>query len=486
MRKGAIPMKVLLFQGKVFYPLLCSPGVTGELERHTLVNQKGRTVNIFRKEAFSVEEMRPGLGALLSGGEGSVASIYYFNRREAVDLPREGQKVLLYTRGGSQIPLTLGRVGFVVFQTGVCFLEMDVSLEEQALETVMEAAYYLCEVKDRNNALSYEEVTFDAAAKTKRTDRKTVSIKDLFLDCIRFLGPCGHFEDKPLEAMTAKPLLYSYYFLESAPENPGALAENIAQNYKLSYKGLEDGKHSLRTFQNSTWCVSANGAGNLSWQVEDPAANDFFRTTFVHKWRSEYLFLFLNVIHQKYAVLKSLGEFAESVSLEQSYDALKQELLISEVMQERCERLKMRCFFDMPSRVDHVNRVYRFFQQSMEVPRYLAGLNRKLQESVNVCKSYTGRIKEIDDLQRDIHSAQTEIKIALLTACVTCLTFFNSFYATLLHLFRGEFGEIGVDAIILTATFLATILGVILNVANKRDTIQELRRKIARAQKKLY
>lgn len=54
-------MKVLSFQGKVFYPLLCNPGVTGELERHTLVNQKGRTVNIFRKEAFSVEEMRPGL-----------------------------------------------------------------------------------------------------------------------------------------------------------------------------------------------------------------------------------------------------------------------------------------------------------------------------------------------------------------------------------------------------------------------------------------
>ena len=52
MRKGAMPMKVLSFQGKVFYPLLCNPGVTGELERHTLVNQKGRTVNIFRKEAF--------------------------------------------------------------------------------------------------------------------------------------------------------------------------------------------------------------------------------------------------------------------------------------------------------------------------------------------------------------------------------------------------------------------------------------------------
>lgn len=486
MQKGAISMKVLLFQGKVFYPLLCNPAVTAELERQTVVNQKGKTVNVFRKEAFSVEEMRSGLGGLLSGGEGSIASIYYFNRRETVNLPREGQGAVLHTRSGGEIPITLGRVGFIIFQTGVCFLELDVFLEKQGLETVMDAAYYLCEVKDRSNAISYEEVTFDPETKTKQREQKAVSIKDLFLSCARFLGPCSPFEDRPLENMTLKPLLYSYYFLESAPENPGALAENIAQNYKRSYKGLEDGKHSLCTFQNSVWCVSANGAGNLSWQVEDPATNDFFRTTFVHKWRSEYLFLFLNVIHQKYAVLKSLGEFSESVSLEQSYEALKQELLISEVMQERCERLKMRCFFDMPSRVDHVNRVYRFFQQSMEVPRYLAGLNRKLQESVNVCKSYTSRIKEIDDLQRDVRAAQTEIKIALLTAGVTCLTFFNSFYTTLLHLLHGAFGEIGVDAVILTATFIATILGVILNVANKQDAIRELRRKIARAQKKLY
>ncbi len=68
--------------------------------------------------------------------------------------------------------------------------------------------------------------------------------------------------------------------------------------------------------------------------------------------------------------------------------------------------------------------------------------------------------------------------IALLTACITCLTFFNSFYTTLLALLDGRFGEIGVSAVVVTGTFLATISGAVYKLFDQREKIREIRSKV--------
>ena len=111
---------------------------------------------------------------------------------------------------------------------------------------------------------------------------------------------------------------------------------------------------------------------NISCEVDDPVTNNFFATTFPHKWESEYLFLFLNTIHQKYAVLKYLAELGSLSSSHYDYALMKDLLLQGEMMQEKCEVLKSRCFFNLPSNVQHINHVYSFFQRCFDIPEYRA------------------------------------------------------------------------------------------------------------------
>lgn len=479
-------MQVIAYRGKVLFPLTWDPTQLAQLTGRTLVNHKGKTVNIFRKEEFSMEEMRCGIGELLNGTpDKSIAAIYSFDRREVLDLPRVNQRVRFRPRSGEESSILLGQVQFVLFDSGVCFLCVDVQMEDASLETVMNTTYYLCEIKDRANRIAFEKFTFDPQTKTKTAETVELSVKDLLLRCAAFLPECGHFEDRPLESAVAKPLLYSYYLLQEKPQDFAALASNIGQNYKLSYKGLEDEAHLLPTFQNSAWCASSNGAANLTYEVEDASTNAFFRTTFPHKWETEYLFLFLNVIHQKYAALKYLDALALCAGEHRGYDAMKQMLAYSEEMQERCEKQKMRCFFDMPSRIGHVNKVYGFFRTTMQIPSYIGGLNRKLREAVSVCGSYTGRIDQIEDKEKEVRSLMTEIKLALLAACITCLTFFNSFYGTLQCLLRGDLSAIGLDAVIMAVTFLAAITTALVNLARDWSKIKSLRSDIRELKEKV-
>jgi len=475
-------VKVITYRASILFPLTWDPSRLAEIRDKTLVNQKGKTVSVFRHEEFTAEEMRAGIGGLL-GGDAGIATVYSFDRREVLELPKTGQAVRFLPRSGESVSLTPGKVQLVLFDSGVCLLSVDVALENEALEDVMNTAYYLCEIKDAANRFSWERVTFDPATKTKTAAAVEFSVRELLLRCAAFIPGCGHFEDRPLESAVAKPLLYSYLLLEHAPEDPGTLASNVGQNYKLTYKGV-DSSPMLYTFRNSFWCASANGAANISYLVDDPGTNEFFRTSYPHKWDTEYRFLMLNTVHQKYAVLKCLDTMALNAADPGDYAQMKQYLSCSEALQEFCGDLKLRCFFTLPSRIDHVNKTYAFLQECLQIPAYVDGLNRQLQETVSVCRSYTGRFSRVGELEKQARAAMTEIKLALLAAAITCLTFFDSFYATLCSLLSGDFSGIRLDTVIMTITFVATIATAIVNLAKKHEEVKGLRGEIAALKQK--
>ena len=85
-------------------------------------------------------------------------------------------------------------------------------------------------------------------------------------------------------------------------------------------------------------------------------------------------------------MLKYLAELSGLSSAHYDYALMKRLLLQGEIMQEKCEVLKTRCFFNLPSNVEHVNRVYSFFQRCFDIPGYRASLNAGVKGSVNVCQ----------------------------------------------------------------------------------------------------
>ncbi|MTS16209.1 hypothetical protein [Ruthenibacterium lactatiformans] len=480
-------MAVKEFKGKIFYPVLYEGDAAAALESASVVNSKQKAVPVFREINMHCEEMRRGLGGMLGGdaAPGRIARVFEAARPEVFCFPKRGGNAAFYPRTGGKVNIRLTGTRFILFETHVAFFEMDFELSELSLEDAMNATYYLCEVKDEANHFEYEKRTFDAHTRQPGSEHISFSLKKWFLQCAAYLPGCENFEDHGIESTVNKPLLYGYYLLDEKPEDFERISCNIAQNYKASYKGLEgDDRHVLHAFDNSCWCASYNGAVNVSYEVEDPVTNSFFKTAFPHKWESEYLFLFLNTVHQKYAVLKYLAELSGLSSAHYDYALMKRLLLQGEIMQEKCEVLKTRCFFNLPSNVEHVNRVYSFFQRCFDIPGYRASLNAGVKGSVNVCKSYVTRIKEIENLEKSAKTTKNEMYIALITASITCLTFFNSSYTTLTSLFQGRFGEIGVSAIIVTATFLTTITTVVFNLSKQRETLEETRKKIKKLKSK--
>ena len=469
------------FEGKIYYPVTFEGDGAAALAAMTVTTGKGKEAPVFLPGELHCREMRKGLGRLLGGEESPtrIATVHTLQRREVFRWPKNNKDLFFCTRSGRREAIALTGLRFFLFETRVALIEMSVSLRDLPLSDVMELTYYLCEVKDEANRFEYQDRSFDPATRQSSFTAVSFSLKEWFLRCAACLPGCRSFEDRDISAIISKPLLYGYYLLDREPEDFRRLACNIAQNYKASYKGVgDDHRHLLRAFENSYWCASYNGAVNVSFYVDDPVTNQFFETTFLHKWESEYLFLFLGTVHQKYAVLRYLAELGELACTSYDFNQMLELLTKGEVMQEKCSLLKNRCFFQLPSQVEHVNRVYSFLQWCFDIPGYLASLDAGVENSISVCQSYVSRVKEMEDLEKSLRATRNEMYIALITASITCLTFFQSSYATLLNLFAGRFQEIGVSSVVVTGTFLATLGTVAVNVTRQLDALQELREKI--------
>ncbi len=475
-------MAATRFRGRIFYPVMFEGDALEALEKAVIRTNKQKDVPVFQKNEQRCEEMRWGVSRLLCREESElrVGHVYEAARREAFLWPKNNKGLFFCPRAGKSVPIALTGLRVFVFETHVAFFEMAFELEHLPLEDAMNATYYLCELKDEANHFEYENRVFNAETRTASAVPASFTLLQWFLKCAEYLPGCRNFESRPLASTVSKPLLYGCYLLDEMPPDFERIACNLAQNYKLSYKGVREGFHNhvLQTFDNSYWCASYNGAVNVSIAVNDDATNRFFETTFAHKWATEYLLLFIATIHQKYAVQKYLDELGELACPRYDYAQMKQLLMRGEVMQEKCAMLKNRCFFQLPSRIEHVNRVYGFFQWCMDIPGYSASLDEEVENSVSVCKSYVTRIKSIDDYEKQIKGVQNEMYIALITASITCLTFFNSSYATLLALLEGRFEEIGVSAVVVAGTFLATISGAVYKLFDQREKIREIRSKV--------
>lgn len=475
-------MEVKRFLGKVFYPVIYEGDAVGALEGATTVNNKQKEVPVFTVSSQRCEEMRWGVSRLLCAEESGlrIGRVFEAARREVFGWPKNNKGLFFCPRAGERVPIALTGLRILIFETGIAFFEMDFELQNLPLADAMNATYYLCEVKDAANRFEYENRVFDPETRQTHAEPAAFTLMQWFLRCAEFLPGCRNFENRPLASTTSKPLLYGYYLLDEMPPNFESIACNIAQNYKLSYKNAADSArdHLLRTFENSYWCASYNGAVNVSFLVKDEGADRFFETSFPHKWATEYLLLFIATIHQKYAVQKYLDDLGELACPHYDYALMKRLLQQGEVLQEKCTLLKNRCFFQLPSHVEHINRMYSFLQWCFDIPGYAASLDEEVANSVSVCKSYVSRIKSIEDLEKQIRGLKNEMSIALITASITCLTFFNSAYSTLQSLLSGNFSEIGVSAVVLTGTFLATITGAVYKMFAQTDDIREVRAKV--------
>lgn len=334
-----------------------------------------------------------GLGVL----KGSIGQAYCLNDnlRRDLDLP-EARTVVSFYHRGSDAPdtLHLQAVRLYLFTTGVGFVEFTVDNMGPDADTVSNINYFLCEVKSRDNYLTFPR---------KLSREETETVRFTLLDALtRLTAPFGAVEDfdaaEGLHYIDNKPLIFSYLLFDRFPEDLGQRIFHLRTNFKGSYQ-MPAEQYDLRTadgvfhpFENVYWGFSLNAVVCCAALTGNSQADAFFQTTFAGNLRQTYLFLDLLRQHQRYCIqdlqrsyIAACDELtgAEGPAIRNAYDTVHQ-------LQSRTVSFRLKCLFRDPTTVEHIND----FDEALAANLHIYGSIREFEENAAQLDDVASALKE--------------------------------------------------------------------------------------------
>ena len=274
----------------------------------------------------------------------------------------------------------------------------------------------------------------------------------------------------------SKPLIYSYVLTDEKPEDINDLLQHLSKNYKQSYK-FDDSctkTKALHPFENSYWTSSLNGATNLSYCVGDSVTDAFFMNNFYTKTKDVYYFLFLNIIHQRQAVTRIMGEMGQLDRLINDYYVMQDQLKLARRYEAEAINLKFRAFFKAPSYVEHVNDYYDMLYASFQIGQFYDNFSSDMKNLQSICSKYVERINEREGKIKKRKSAQTEIFVSIFGAIVAEISLFNSSWSLVEKVLGRSISFFSPGIIILCATLVSPLITIFVNVGKKTAEIKAL------------
>lgn len=450
-----------------------------------LENSKGVKQSIFEPFSVHTESLREGLDLMLSaeGGKSKIADCYALNIncRKHFLLPPKKTEVLSFVNRqseGASFDVAISEIKVYLFESHIGFVEVECEYSSRTIESYLELNYFICEAKSDKNLFVYHKKNWDPATKTTSVESISFSMKDLLEKVLSSISksPDGiHFVYHKV-----KPVIYSHLIVDEKPDNMGELLQHLAKNYKSSYK-FDDSCSKVKTFhpfENSYWTTSLNGAVNISFLTDDENTNDFFVNNFYHKTRNTYFFLFLNVVHQRYAIMRIIGKMGNLDRLANDYYVMAEELTLARQYETDAINLKFRAFFKLPSNIDHINVYYDTIYESFQVGTLYDHFDGEIKNLQNICGKYVDRIKERDEKIRKRKNAKIEIFVSIFSALVAEVTLFNNSWSLIEKVLGHSVSFWSPAILILFGTLISPMFTIIFNVSKKVTEIKQLTKQI--------
>ena len=454
-----------------------------------LMSKKGAQISIFEPFSQSTEALRDGLDALLSqeGGASKIADCYRLNincRRDFNLPPRKNEQLSFISRQSDEVmKVAITDLKLYFFESSVGFAELECEYESDSLDEYIHLNYFIGEAKSDKNRFIYHEKVWNEEKKDNEVNDRFFTVESL-LDSV-FAKLSLQKDAVKLNYRKSKPMIYSYVLLDQRPENMGEVIHNIANNYKLSYK-FDDSCAKVKTltpFENSTWAASLNGVVNVSFLTGDEITDSFFTSDFLVKTRNTYFFLYLNIIHQRGAVIRLMGEMGQLDRLENDYYVMDDQLRIARRYEMEAINLKFRAFFRCPSTYDHINNYYDMLYSAYQIGDYYDHFSADMSNLQGICSKYVERIKERDKRFKQIRSARAEIFISVFGAVVGTVTLFNNSWSLVEKVMGHAISFLNPGILILCLTLISSLITIAVNVSKKIGEIKSLKKLIATEQK---
>ncbi len=451
--------------------------------------KKGVEIGIFEPFSQSTESLRDGLDALLSqdGGASKIADCYRLNincRRDFNLPPRKNEQLSFISRQSDvEMKVAITDLKLYFFESSVGFAELECEYESDSLDDYIHLNYFISEAKSDKNRFTYYEKVWNEESKSNSIIEHSFTVENLLNSVFAKISLQN--DTVKLNYRKAKPMIYSYIVLDQRVENMSELIGNIANNYKLSYK-FDDSCVNLKTltpFENSTWAASLNAVVNVSFLTGDEITDSFFTSDFFVKTKNTYFFLYLNVIHQRNAVIRLMAEMGHLDRLENDYYVMDDQLRIARRYEMEAINLKFRAFFRCPSTYEHVNNYYDMLYSAYQISDFYDHFSTDMSNLQGICSKYVERIKERDKRFKQIKSAKAEIFISVFGAIVATVTLFNNSWSLVEKVMGHSISFLNPGILILCLTLLSSLITIAVNVSKKIGEIKSLKKLIVSEKK---
>lgn len=263
-------------------------------------------------------------------------------------------------------------VELYLFETQVGFLQYNIAFpDELPLDEQIEAVYYLKKLKNYSHSLHFEQKKSKEAYETR-----SLQLSELSVGLLSGFEPKTFFEgnrDHPTEALVIQSVAINRMAEEAEPEI-GHFLFHMRRSFKSTYKASATEKevlqhpNLLRIFENSTWGISLEGLANIVTETDDSATNQFFDTQYFHHVSNTYVYLYLLVLHQKYALLHLSNEASHLTHMLDNHrdDPAEQSRVLSH-MNDRIVWFLLRSSYKYVSRSSHHAELYEWMRSRLQI-----------------------------------------------------------------------------------------------------------------------
>ena len=452
------------------------------------VSDKGAEVKLFAQFSQGARELRQGLADLLSidGGNSKIADCFEinYNARSHFGLPRRQDETMrFYARAKDKTyyDVAILRVALYLFESEVGFVELETEYKSSDITDYINCNYFICELKSGNNIFVGERDVWNAETKTKEKVEYSFTAKELIDKVLTSVSGVKDIQrDKHPDFTEEKGIIYSYLLLDGKPNNLDDMLFHLRKNYKDSYLAHDNYSASAfnpfvhQPFENSYWTASFNGAVNVSYLTGQETTDNFFNNALLPKLRDTYYALFLHVLHQRYALLKYIGDMGKLDRLTMDYESMRKQLAVANHYQAQAANLKFRAFFKMPSMVEHINDYYNLLYRSYQINQIYDHFNKDLTSLTEICGVYVNRIRLREEKLIARRKAKVGIFVSIFGTLVAVAALLNSYWEILEKIFGNEVKFFSAAVLIAVITLLLPIVTIIVDVVFQIKDIKKM------------
>ncbi len=427
------------------------------------------------------EGLRMGIGEMLCGNSSAkIADCFELPaiKRTLFNLPhRAVDTISFHTRykGNSFYNVTVENVRLYFFESEVGFVEVEFGYCSDKLEDYVECNYFISEIKSDENIFEYER-----KLNKEESEKYIFTLKELVCKLLSYVGGVLDIKKDCFPDFNAdKCIIYSYLLTDKKPENLDKLLFTLRRNYKGSYKvpcdkDILSDSHIKQQFENSYWTASYNGAVNLSFCTGDKTTDLFFNSNFYSKMKDTYYTLFLHVLHQRFAMMKYIGDMGHLDTLGNDYLVMKRELKAAENYYAKAANLEFRAFFKLPSNVEHVNEYFNLLLKTFKINELKLSFDNDLKTLTDICQTYVSRIKRRDEKIIERRKKKIEIFVSLLGTLLAVVTLLNSYWGLLEKLSGNSIDFWSIQILVFASALLVPLITVAIDIVYSVKDIRKM------------